>query len=170
MTVTQVLACAFLLALPLQAQYTLYACVTNTREYVVGAKLSPSGLFEKSPAGWQHAGYNHPFLNAMDYDMDPHIVYLAAGNALIRATDHGRTWKFLTGSDVTELRDVAVDRNAPGTIYFAYSRGIRVSRDRGATWQEIGAGLHRKYTGGPPRRPPAGRSASRRRGRRHFPQ
>lgn len=138
--------CAFLLALPLQAQYTLYAAVTNTREYVVGAKLLPSGLFLKSPDGWQHAGYNHPFLTAIDYDRDPSIVYLAAGNALIRATDNGRTWKFLTGGDVTELRDVAVDRNAPGTLYFAHSHGIRVSRDRGATWREIGTGLHRKYT------------------------
>ena len=147
MTVTQTSVCAFVLAaLPLQAQYTLYACVTNTRDYVVGAKLSPSGLFQKSQSGWQHEGYNHPFLTAIDYDTDPSILYLAAGNALIRAVDHGQTWKFLTGSDVTELRDVAVDRNAPGTLYFAYSHGIRVSRDRGATWQEIGGGLHRKYT------------------------
>jgi photosystem II stability/assembly factor-like uncharacterized protein len=144
--VTQAAACAFLLALPLHAQYTFYACVTNTREYVVGSKLLPSGLFQKSPAGWEHEGYNHPFLTAIDYDSDPSILYISAGNALIRATDHGRTWKFLTGSDVTELRDVTVDRNAPGTIYFAYSHGIRVSRDRGATWQEIGTSLRRKYT------------------------
>jgi photosystem II stability/assembly factor-like uncharacterized protein len=144
---TFVCPAVFLLsAVPLHAQYTLYACVTNTKEYVVGAKLNPSGLFEKSPSGWQHQGYNHPFLTAIDYDTDPSIVYLAAGNALIRAADHGRTWKFLTGSDVTELRDVAVDRNASGTIYFAHSYGIRVSHDRGANWHEIGGGLHRKYT------------------------
>ena len=136
------------LPFPLSAQYTLYACVTSTKDYVVGAKLPASGLFLKaSDSVWQHAGYNHPFLTAIDYDpADPSILYLAAGNALIRAADHGKTWKFLTGSDVTELRDVAVDRNAPGTLYFAHSHGIRVSRDGGATWQEIGAGLHRKYT------------------------
>ena len=110
------------------------------------SQTQPKRPVSKSPTGWQHEGYNHPFLTAIDYDLDPSIIYLSAGNALIRATDHGQTWKFLTGSDVTELRDVAVDRNAPGTIYFAYCHGIRVTHDRGATWQEIGAGLHRKYT------------------------
>ena len=135
-------------SLPLTAQYTLYTCMTITKEYVVGAKLSPSGLFLRSTTGeWQHTGYNHPFVFALDYDRrDPATLYLAAGNGLIQASDHGQKWKILTGSDVTELRDVAVDPNAPGTIYFAHSAGIRVTRDAGRTWQELSAGLHRKYT------------------------
>jgi photosystem II stability/assembly factor-like uncharacterized protein len=133
---------------PLSAQFSLYVCMTVTREYVVGAKLPPSGLVLKGADGrWQHAGYNHPFIFSLDYDpSDPSILYLAAGNGLIRASEHGEKWKILTGSDVTELRDVSVDRNAPGTIYFAHSHGIRVSRDRGATWEEIGTTLHRKFT------------------------
>ena len=135
-------------SLPLAAQYTLYTCMTITKEYVVGAKLSPSGLFVRSTSGeWQHTGYNHPFVFALDYDpRDPATLYLAAGNGLIQASDNGRKWKILTGSDVTELRDVAVDPNVPETIYFAHSAGIRVSRDAGRTWQELSAGLHRKYT------------------------
>jgi photosystem II stability/assembly factor-like uncharacterized protein len=134
-------------ALPLTAQYTFYACVTSTKEYSVGSSLPMSGLFHKTPVAWQHEGYNHPFLTAIDYDpADPSTLYIAAGNALIRAADHGKTWKFLTGSDVTELRDVSVDRNTPGTIYYAWCHGIRISRDRGATWKELGGGLHRKYT------------------------
>jgi photosystem II stability/assembly factor-like uncharacterized protein len=138
----------FLTAVSLQAQYTFWACLASTKDYYVGAKLSPSGLFEKPGSGdWQHKGYNHPFLTGLDYDpKDPSILYISAGNALIRVTDQGKNWKFLTGSDITELRDVALDGNAPGTIYFAYCHGIRVSRDRGATWQEISGGLHRKYT------------------------
>jgi photosystem II stability/assembly factor-like uncharacterized protein len=129
----------------LPAQYTLYSCMSITKEYVVGAKLPPSGLFVRPGGGdWQHKGYNHPFLFALDYDSD--AVYLAAGNGLFRASDAGSKWKLLTGSDVTELRDVAVDRNAPGTIYFGYSHGVRVSHDRGETWREIGGSLHRKYT------------------------
>jgi photosystem II stability/assembly factor-like uncharacterized protein len=135
------------LTFPAAAQYTLHACLTSTKEYFVGAKLAPSGLFLKTAGGeWQHAGYNHPFLTGLDYDADPSVVYLAAGNALIRTSDHGRNWKFLTGSDVTELLDVAVDRNTPGTIYFAWCHGIRVSRDGGAHWAELSGGLHRKYT------------------------
>ena len=136
------------LASPLAAQYTLYTCMAITKEYVVGAKLPPSGLFLRSAAGeWRHTGYDHPFLFALDYDpRDPATLYLAAGNGLIRASDHGKKWKILTGSDVTELRDVAVDPNTPDTIYFAHSAGIPVSRDAGRTWQELSAGLRRKYT------------------------
>jgi photosystem II stability/assembly factor-like uncharacterized protein len=125
---------------------TLYACMTVTREYVVGAKLPPSGLFLQSADGqWQHTGFNHPFIFSLDYDVsDPSIVYLAAGNGLIRASAHGEKWKILTGGDVTELRDVSVASD--GTIYFAHSHGIRMSRDRGVTWEEIGTTLHRKFT------------------------
>jgi photosystem II stability/assembly factor-like uncharacterized protein len=139
----------FVLALPIPAaEQSLFACVISTKEYVVGSKLSPSGLFHKSPTGeWEHLAYNHPIVSTLDYDAsDPSVVYLAAGNALIRAADHGRNWKFLTGSDVTELRDVVVDRNNPGTIYFAWCHGIRVSHDHGAHWLELSGGLHRKYT------------------------
>jgi photosystem II stability/assembly factor-like uncharacterized protein len=114
--------------------------MTVTREYSVGAPYPASGLFIDG----KHVGFSHPFLFSLDYDpADPSIVYLAAGNGLIRASEHGSKWKILTGSDVTELRDVSVTHDA---IYFAHSHGIRVSRDRGATWEEIGGTLHRKFT------------------------
>ena len=143
------LAPAMALLLPAAgiAQQTLFACLTSTKEYFVGSQLSPSGLFSKASGEWQHLGYNHPSINALDYDpQDPSVLYIAAGNALIRAADHGRTWRFLTGSDVTELRDVVLDRKAPGTIYFAYCHGIRKSADGGVHWTELSGGLHRKYT------------------------
>ena len=112
-----------LLALPAAGQYTLYTCMVTSKDYVVGARLPPSGIFLKPDAGgWRHAGYNHPFINAIDYDpREPGILYVAAGNGLVRISDHGERWKILTGSDVTELQDVAVDRNASGTIYFSHT-------------------------------------------------
>jgi photosystem II stability/assembly factor-like uncharacterized protein len=133
---------------PVAAKYTLYTCMVQSKGYVVGAKLPPSGIFVKREDGpWHHAGFNHPFISAVDADpSDPSIVYVAAGNGLLRVTDAGEKWKILTGNDVTELQDVAVDHNAPGTIYFSHTAGIRVSHDRGATWQDASAGLHRKYT------------------------
>src|ERR1041385_2204976 len=68
------------------ADYTFYTCMVTSKDYVVGAKLPPSGIFLKSPAGeWRHAGYNHPFIRAVDYDpRDPGTVYAAAGNGLVR--------------------------------------------------------------------------------------
>jgi photosystem II stability/assembly factor-like uncharacterized protein len=122
--------------------------MVTSKDYVVGAKLPPSGIFRKAADGeWRHAGYNHPFVSALDYDpADPGTLYVAAGNGLIRVRERGERWKILTGSDVTELLDVSVDRRARGTIYFSHTAGIRVSRDSGATWQDAGAALHRKYT------------------------
>lgn len=130
------------------AQYTLYTCMVTSKGYVVGAKLPPSGIFRKAPAGpWQHAGYNHPFVSALDFDpRNPSVLYVAAGNGLIQVTENGERWKILTGSDVTELMDVSVDPNTPADIYFSHTRGIRVSHDGGATWNDASAGLHRKYT------------------------
>jgi len=134
--------------LPVAGQYTLWTCMVTSKDYVVGAKLPPSGIFLKSGTGeWRHAGFNHPFINALDYDpRDPGTVYVAAGNGLLRLSGLGERWKILTGSDVTELLDVAVDRNAAGTIYFTHTAGIRVTHDRGLTWSDASAGLHRKYT------------------------
>jgi len=129
-------------------QYTLYTCGSSSKAYVVGAKLPASGIFIK-PAGseWRHTGFNHPFITAFDFDPhDPSAVYAAAGNGLLRVTGNGERWKILTGSDVTELLDVTVDRNAPGAIYFAHTHGIEVSRDGGATWHDAASGLRRKYT------------------------
>lgn len=84
--------------------------MVTSKEYVVGARLPPSGIFVKPSAGaWQHAGYSHPFINALDFDpREPDTVYVAAGNGLLRVQDRGEHWKILTGSDVTELPDVAV--------------------------------------------------------------
>lgn len=137
---------ALLLFCPLHAQHVLYSCASTSREYVVGSKLQGSGLFRKAADGsWQQVGYNHPFLSAVDADSSS-LLYLAGGNGLIRATEQGQRWTILTGSDVTELRDVAVDRHSPATVYFAHVAGIRMTRDGGATWRELSGGLPRKYT------------------------
>jgi photosystem II stability/assembly factor-like uncharacterized protein len=137
-----------MLPLPVTGQFTLYTCMVTSKDYVVGAKLPPSGIFRKPAVGeWRHAGFNHPFINAVDYDpADPGTLYVAAGNGLIRAREHGEQWKILTGSEVTELQDVSVDRHAPGTIYFSHTAGIRVSHDGGATWNDASTGLNRKYS------------------------
>ena len=127
------------------ADWSMYIAMATSKNYVVGAKLPPSGVFRRSGAEWQQAGYNHPFSFALDYDRrDTGIVYLAAGNGLIRMTELGSKWKILTGSDVTELRDVSVASD--NAIWFGHTAGVRVSRDGGKTWAEVGGTLRRQYT------------------------
>jgi photosystem II stability/assembly factor-like uncharacterized protein len=128
------------------ADWTLYTCMAVTKDYVVGAKLPPSGLFRRvGPREWQHIAYNHPFEFAVDADPhDPGAVYVAAGNGLLRVPRGGDSWKILTAQDVTELRDLSID--SKGAIYFAHSAGIRMSTDHGASWREISGNLPRKYT------------------------
>ena len=128
------------------ADQAMYIAMATSKNYVVGAKLPPSGVFRRtSTDDWRQVGYNHPFSFALDYDRrDPGIVYLAAGNGLVRMTDQGNRWKILTGSDVTELRDVSVGPD--NAIWFGHTAGVRVSRDAGKTWMEVGTPLRRQYT------------------------
>ncbi len=121
------------------ADWTLYATMTTSKGYVVGAKLLPSGVFARDGNGvapWRPVGFNHPFAFALGYaGKDPSTLYLAAGNGLIRLTEGGSKWKILTGGDVTELRDVSVGPD--GAIWFAHTAGVRVSRDSGVTWTQV---------------------------------
>ncbi|MBK9169474.1 MAG: hypothetical protein IPM24_18705 [Bryobacterales bacterium] len=130
-----------------QTRHNLHACVVNAKSWVTGAKLAASGLIRLDETqGVEQLGFVHPMILAADYDRrDPSVLYLAAGNGLIRATDGGRTWRITTGWDVTELRDVTVDPNAPGTVYFTHTAGIHRTTDGGATWQPADQGIDGKY-------------------------
>lgn len=131
-----------LTALPALSESVLYATATFSQTYFVGAQLAPSGLFRHDgPGKWTHLGYNLPIISTLAPERDS--LLLAAGNGLIRAAAGGQKWTILTGSDVTELRDVAVANNA---IYFACTRGIRRSTDSGQTWTDITGDRRRKYT------------------------
>lgn len=135
------------LVAPLPAQYRLYACMRVQKNWVAGAPLPTSGLFARTVAGdWEHLGFNHPLIIAADFDpRDPSTLYLAAGNGLIQASDWGRRWRILTGHEVTELRDVSVDPNVPGAIYFAHTAGIGVTRDGGRTFENLAPMPRRRY-------------------------
>ena len=128
-------------ALPLAAQSGLWAAGSLANNYVVGAKLPASGLFHRHAGGaWEHVGFNLPVFSTIDFHGD--AVYLAGGNGLIRI--EGGRWRILTGSDVTELRDVFVCPD--GALWFAHTLGIRVSRDRGQTWTEVAATKPHRFT------------------------
>ncbi|MCS6954404.1 MAG: hypothetical protein RMK57_08165 [Bryobacterales bacterium] len=136
------------LAASLTAEYRLWVCGRVQKYWVAGLPLSAGGLFvESGAADFEHRGFHHPYVMALDYDRrDPATLYLAAGNGLIRAANAGRQWRILTDHQVTELRDLSVDPNAPGTIYFAYVNGLQVTRDGGTTFAEVHPLPRRRYT------------------------
>lgn len=119
------------------ADWDLYACISTTKEYVVGAKLLPSGVFRRTPEGaWELTGHATPFAFGIDYDRrDPAKIYVAGGNGIIRLRPGKPDWRILTSSDVTEMRDVALAGD--GSIYYGYVAGVRVSRDGGSTWRQL---------------------------------
>lgn len=137
----------FLLPAAEPAAHKLYACGITSRGWVVGMKLPPSGLFLSSPRDWEHLGFIHPAIETLDYDpRDPRVIYLAAGNGCIRSADGGVTWRITTSWDMTELKDVSVDRNRPDTVWVALPDGIGVTRDAGRSWARRGPVTPRKFT------------------------
>lgn len=130
-----------------QTRHELYACAVNAKAWVVGSRLGGSGLLHLAGASdWETLGFTHPMIMAADYDRgDPGVIYLAAGNGLVKASQGGRKWRITTGWDVTELRDVSVDPNTPGTVYFSHTAGIHKTSDGGATWRAADNGIKEKY-------------------------
>jgi photosystem II stability/assembly factor-like uncharacterized protein len=131
----------------IQAEPRLHACVVNAKAWVVGARLAASGLAKlDAQHRWQQLGFVHPMILAADYDRgDPSTLYLAGGNGLIRARRSGNDWRITTGWEVTELRDVTVDPQTPGTVYFSHTEGIRKSTNGGDTWSDADHGIDQKY-------------------------
>ncbi len=126
--------------------HQLFVCGMESKGYVVGAKLPPSGLFLHRPPTFQQLGFNHPAINAATYNpQNPQILYLAAGNGCIRSTDSGKTWRILTGWQMTEVQDVALDSRNPAHILIALPDGIGFSEDGGRTWSHRDNGIARKF-------------------------
>lgn len=128
------------------AEHSFYTTGLVYRDYVVGARLPPSGLFERIGDSWSNLGFRHPNIKTIDYDpRNPDVFYLAAGNGCLKSSDRGRTWSQTTGWDITEPQSVSVDPHAPDTIYLALPDGILVSRDGAKTWARAQEGLGRTY-------------------------
>lgn len=131
-----------------QANKVLYAGLVKSKGYVVGAKLSASGLYRYvGDTTWQHLGWNHPRVSAVAVDPNnSQIIFLACGNGALRSLDGGKSWRIATDWRVTESQDICVDPNDPQSYYLATAYGIWRTHDRGDTWIEASAGLKKRYT------------------------
>lgn len=129
------------------AQSTLYVALSNSKGYVVGAKLQESGLFRYAgDTSWVHIGWNHPFISGIAYGRTTGTWHLAAGNGEMRSADGGKTWKITTGWRVTEAQHIAIDHFDENLVYLATSYGIWHSVDDGMRWYESSEGLKERYT------------------------
>ncbi|HET6569040.1 MAG TPA: hypothetical protein VFG50_13830, partial [Rhodothermales bacterium] len=121
----------------------LHVVVLETDAFIVGAANAGMGLHRHEGAGqWTSLGWRNIRSNGLDWDRSrPHILYLAAGNGLLRSTDAGASWRITTGWDITEVQDVAVDPYEPDTLYIATAYGVLRSADQGETWTPASRGI-----------------------------
>lgn len=122
-------------------------CANVNKGYVIGSKIvTTNGLFRLDDQGaWQHFGYNDTSLTAVAFDpRDHNVIYTAALNGLWVSYDGGKGWRMVNSWDLTEGRDVAVDPNAPDTVYLAHTEGVAVSTDRAHTLVHRNNGLPKR--------------------------
>lgn len=140
---------AVALAGPDAPRHDLYVCATLEDAFFIGSqKDGRSGLWRsRDRSTIDHVGPDHPRVDAVAANpRDPTELYLAAANGLIRVRPGAHAWRILTGWDMTELKDVAIPADDPGTLYVALPDGIGVSRDGGRTWSRGQEGILQPYT------------------------
>lgn len=150
----RLLALGLLAATAVQAAapaYDFIIIANINRNYVIGSKIvTLNGLYQRDAAGaWQHFGYNDTSLSAVAFDpRDHNVIYTSALNGLWRSFDGGKSWRICNDWSLTEARDVAVDPNAPDTVYLGVTDGVVVSTDRAGTLvrRENGLPERGKYT------------------------
>lgn len=132
-----------------EPRHDFYVCVNvASRGSVMGTKLANlSGLYRATDRTMPvHVGFNHIRLETVAAEpMDPKQLYASALNGVLRTQDGGISWRIMTGWEMTESKDIAVDSNSPGHVYACLPDGLAVSRDRGWTWKRSDEGIKRKY-------------------------
>ncbi|MEZ4699010.1 MAG: hypothetical protein R2834_01670 [Rhodothermales bacterium] len=117
---------------------TLYAAVLETRGYIVGSSNAPSGLHVYTAgAGWQHRGWTNVRCFGIARHEARSMLFLAAGNGVFRSLDDGATWRVMTGWEITEVLDLALDPFDADTLWIATVHGLWRSPDLGETFLPV---------------------------------
>lgn len=132
-------------------QHDLYACANlSGQSQVMGSTRVPvpSGLYVSSDRrSFSHLGPSHIRVFTVAPDpLERTTVWIALLDGVVRARDGGRTWRTMTGWDMTEPRALAFDPGVPERIYAGLPDGIAVSLDHGQTWRRSHQGIRRAYT------------------------
>ncbi|MEO7317429.1 MAG: hypothetical protein ABIZ56_00410, partial [Chthoniobacteraceae bacterium] len=133
-----------------ELKHDLYACVNLSGQGSVMGRSGPllSGIYRTTDReNFEHLGPHHIRTFSMTYDpTDPARLYIALLEGVLRSPDRGKTFRIVTGWDMTEGKSVSVDRQQPESVYVGIPDGIAVSRDRGQTWKRMNDGIRRAYT------------------------
>jgi photosystem II stability/assembly factor-like uncharacterized protein len=130
--------------------HEMFVCVSvASKGQVIGSKArSVSGLYRTTDrVELKHIGFNHPRIDSVARDPHhPQTLFAVGLNGVLRSTDDGRSWRFMTSWDMTEAKHVIVDPSQPGRVFIALPDGIGLSEDDGMTWRRSDEGIRRKYT------------------------
>jgi hypothetical protein len=139
------------LACDAYAQHTrLYAVVAGNDDpanFMAGSSLG-SGLWQSDDTGrtWKQLGWKHIKAFSMDHDSNGRVLYLAAGNGVLKSTDYGESWKVTTDWRVAEVMDVKVIPEEPSIVIAATAHGVIKSTDAGNSWESAHKGIATPYT------------------------
>ena len=133
-----------------ELKHDLYFCVNVSGQgSVMGSKVTaPSGLYRSEDRQTTaHVGFNNFRTFGLTNDpRDANILLETVIDGIQRSTDRGKTWRRVTGWEMTEAKGLAFDPNSPDDVYAGLPDGIAVSHDRGQTWQRSNEGIRRAYT------------------------
>lgn len=131
-------------------KHDLYFCVNLSGQgQVMGSAVSiESGLYRSNDRqNFEHVGFNHFRTFALAPDpANPAALFTSVLDGVLRSPDRGKSWRRVTGWDMTEPKGIELDPNAPDHIYVGLPDGVAVSADRGETWRRASEGIKRGYT------------------------
>jgi hypothetical protein len=137
-------------AVAAENKHDLYFCANLSGQgQVMGSHVTTaSGVYRsRDRQSVEHLGFNHIRTFAMTHDpRSPETLFVSVLDGIMRTPDAGKSWRRMTGWEMTEPKEIAFDLNAPDHIYAALPDGIAVSHDRGNTWNRMNAGIRRSYT------------------------
>ncbi len=132
-------------------QGRLYVVVHLYQTMVVGGHNPPAGIYYTTNGGekWDHLGWSNIIAYSLTIDPGSYgkIMYLAAGNGVLKSTDAGESWRIMTDWHETEVSKVVIDPKNHDILYIATPYGVFKSTDAGWTWKKKNNGISPKQTG-----------------------
>src|SRR5437868_5022046 len=115
----------------------LYAAVGITKAQKNSSTPLDSGLYFRDATGkWDRFGPRILGVASLAVSpVDPNLFLLSAADGVVRSADGGKSWRKVTGWEVSDVRSTVFDPREPDHAYAATSWGPLRSSDAGTTWQ-----------------------------------